>query len=116
VSRSTGSDDAKQQPEDDPVSTRLWRGLIGLGVMAILSFPNLAARADFGPWHFTVTAAGNREFHEVYPFPSRRACEEQRDSMQQGVARVLAHHGSTTVGRVARRLHLSPCEAVRHGR
>jgi hypothetical protein len=116
VTRSTSSNDAGQYPENVPVSTRLRRLLTGLGMVAILAVPNIAAKADFGPWHFTVTAAGNREFHEIYPFPSRRACEAQRDMMLHGVARVLAEHGSTTVGRVARRLHLSPCEVIRQGR
>jgi hypothetical protein len=100
----------------DAVNMRLGWALISLGMAVILAVPNIAAKADFGPWHFTVTADGNREFREVYSFPSRRVCEAQRDTMQQGVARVLAEHGSTTVGRVARRLRLVPCEAIRRAR
>ena len=90
--------------------------LIGTGGAAILAVPNVTAEANFGPWHFTVMAAGNHEFREVYPFRSGRACEKQRGIMQQGVARVVAEHGGTIFGGLARRLHLGPCEAVRRTR
>jgi hypothetical protein len=78
--------------------------------------PDTAAVADFGPWHFAVTAVGNPDFREVYSFRSRRACEEQRSTMQREVARVAAEHGDTTVGRFARRLHLGRCGTVRRSR
>jgi hypothetical protein len=108
-------DDVGQHLRATLVSARPKRLLIGIGMATILIAPNLTGKGSFGPWHFTATAAGNREFREVYAFPSRQACEAQHDTMQQGVAQVLAERGGTTVGRAARRLHLSPCEAIRHG-
>ena len=101
---------------DDRRAARPRCPLIGAGVATVLAVPGIAADADLGPWYFAVTAAGSREFREVYAFHSRRACEERRGAIGQGVARVVADHGGTTVGGLARRLHLGPCEAVRRGR
>ena len=90
--------------------------LIGVSMAAVVAMPNTAGEADFGPWHFTVTAEGNVEFREVYSFRARRACEEQRNTLRRGVARVLAEQPEGAAGRAARRLHIGQCEGVRRGR
>jgi hypothetical protein len=87
-----------------------------IGVAAILALPKVAADADLGPWHFVVTAAGNGGFRADYAFASLRACKDKRDEIRRGVAGVLADGGRTSVGRLARRLNIGPCEAVRRGR
>ena len=89
--------------------------LIGAGVAVALVVPHCAGEAELGRWHFTVTAAGNSEFRNLYSFRSARACREQREAMLRGVARVLAEHGDRTVGRFARRLHIGPCRTGRRG-
>jgi hypothetical protein len=101
---------------DAPVITRVKWLLIRIGVTVVLAFPRTAAMADFGSWQFEVTATGNPDFHKVYDFRSRRPCEDEREATDRGIARVLAQHSSTIAGRVARRLHVGPCGAVRHGR
>jgi hypothetical protein len=91
------------------------RLLLGLGMVATLALPHGTAEAEFGPWHFAVSATGSREFREVYSFRSGRACREQREAMLRGIARVLAEHGGAAVGRYARRLHIGPCRVARRG-
>ena len=99
------------------MSTRLRWPLIGLGAVALLTLPGMTAEADLGAWRFVVRAEGNHAFREEYRFRSRRACEEQRAAIRQGVARVeVAHGGATMIGGLARRLRLGPCEAVRRAR
>jgi hypothetical protein len=94
---------------------RAW-ALLGVVGAALFALPHASATAGFGPWHFTVTAAGHREFREVYTFPSRHACEDNREKIGRGIARVSAERGSTTVGGIARRVRIGPCEAVRRTR
>jgi hypothetical protein len=62
---------------------RLRWPLMGVGVAAALTVPNMTAETDFGPWHFAVTAVGNHEFREVYGFPSRQACQKKRSLMEK---------------------------------
>jgi hypothetical protein len=78
--------------------------------------PKAATHAVFGPWHFAVTAAPNREFREVYGFQTRTACQESHRMMAEDITRVVAEHGATTAGRIARRLRLGGCETTRRAR
>lgn len=89
--------------------------LICIGIAAIVALPRATGEAGFGPWHFAVTAVGARDFREAYSFQSRHACEDARNSMMQGVTRVVAEQGGTKVGGLARRLRFSLCQAVRRG-
>jgi hypothetical protein len=87
--------------------------LLGVVGAALFALPHATAKAGFGPWHFTVTAAGHGEFREVYVLSSRRACEDKREKIGRGIAQVLAQRGGTTLGGIARRVRIGPCEAVR---
>ncbi len=90
---------------------RAW-ALLGVVGATLFALPHATAKAGFGPWHFTVTATGQREFREVHAFPSHRACEDKREKIGRGIAQVLAERGGTIVGGIARRVRIGPCEAV----
>jgi hypothetical protein len=90
--------------------------MIGVSIAAIFVAPKTTAIAERGPWQFTVTAAGNGEFREEYAFRSRRTCEDERDIVRRGAARVVVEQVGTTVGKLASRLIFGACLEVRRGR